>query len=66
MYIFAAVIALGLFCIICSIKDYDWFIENILTRNLLELLGRKAIRFFYLGFGILTIVLNVFLYFYLD
>ena len=66
MLVLVAVIILGLFCIFCAIKNYDWFINNILTRSLLELLGKKAIRLFYILFGSLLIALNIFLYFFLD
>ena len=60
------VVVLGLFCIFCSVKDYDWFITNSLTGGLLNLIGRKAMRFFFFGFGVLVIILNVFLYFWVD
>ena len=46
---------IGLFCIICSVKNYNWFFENRKARPFVRLFGRKAARIVYLALGIFLV-----------
>jgi hypothetical protein len=49
-------IAVGIFSVFCSIKDYDWFMEHRKARLLVKLLKRNGARIFYtvLGTGLIV------------
>jgi hypothetical protein len=48
----------GLFCIICSVKDYNWFFEHRKAKLLVRLFGRKGARIFYLALGVFIVCLS--------
>ena len=62
MALMIGLVIFGFFCTYCSIKNYDWFIENIITRPFLNVFGRQATRIFYFGFGPLLLLLIILMY----
>ena len=58
--VLSIVIALcGLFAIFCSLKDYDWFMENRRAKAISSLIGRKGTRVFYTVLGLVLVVVGV-------
>jgi hypothetical protein len=49
---------IGLFCILCSVKNYNWFFENRKARPFVRLFGRKAARIVYFTFGVFLVGLS--------
>lgn len=56
MGLFFGGLLLGLFCIFCAYKDYDWFMENCKARPLVALFGRNGARGFYIVLGAIIII----------
>ncbi len=52
-------VLLGLFVIVCAIKDFDWFMEHRRAKIFLKLFGRSGARVFYGIIGIAIIALTV-------
>ena len=52
---------IGVFCLICAWKDYDWFMESRKASALVGLFGRKGARFFYIALGAVITLIGVFL-----
>ncbi len=59
-YIIASVVIMlvGLFCIVCSIKEYNWFFNNRKARLVVEMFGKKAAKIFYIFIGAFLLVLG--------
>lgn len=53
----------GLFCIFCSVMNYDWFIESRKAWIFLKLFGRTGTRIAYIIIGIFFVVLAWLVYF---
>jgi hypothetical protein len=49
---------IGLFCIVCSAKNYNWFFENRKAKPFVWLFGRKAARIVYFTFGVFLVGLS--------
>ncbi|MDR1579420.1 MAG: immunity 17 family protein [Synergistaceae bacterium] len=59
-FIACVIVALiGLFCILCSIKNYNWFFENRKAKPFVWLFGRKGARIVYLTLGVFLVGLSV-------
>ena len=54
-------LAIGLFCLICAWKDYDWFMEHRKAKALTGLFGRKGARWFYIVLGAVLTLAGLFL-----
>lgn len=52
-YIFG--IIMGLFCLICSICNFEWFFMTRTARFVVNLIGRTGARIFYIVLGALFI-----------
>ncbi|MBR1750640.1 MAG: immunity 17 family protein [Ruminococcus sp.] len=59
MYTSVIAILAGLFCVVCSYNDYDWFFNNSRASLFVRLFGREGARKFYIVLGIILIVLGV-------
>ena len=46
---------IGLFCILCSVGNYDWFFENRRAKPFVRMFGRKGARILYFAFGIFLV-----------
>lgn len=57
VFIFVA----GLFSLISSIKNWDWFFEHRKARLLAHVLGRMGARIFYGSLGLMLIGLGIYL-----
>ena len=42
----------GVFCIVCAVKDYDWFMENNRAWLFVKLFGRNGARIVYVLLGL--------------
>lgn len=51
----------GCFSIVCSIGDFDWFINNRKAQSVVKLLGRNGARLFYGILGAALLVLAILL-----
>jgi hypothetical protein len=51
----------GCFSIICSIGDFDWFINNRKAQSVVKLLGRNGTRVFYGILGAALVALAILL-----
>ncbi|WP_072697110.1 Imm17 family immunity protein [Desulfovibrio litoralis] len=54
-------IAIGLFTVWCSIKEYDFFMNDRRAKFMIKILGRKGTRIFYIIFGSVFLLVGVFL-----
>ena len=52
---------IGVFCLVCAWKDYDWFMESRKANALVGLFGRKGARFFYIALGVVITMAGLFL-----
>jgi small neutral amino acid transporter SnatA (MarC family) len=50
----------GIFCIVCSFKNYDWFFKLAKAEVFVKLFGREGARLFYLILGFLIMFLGIF------
>jgi len=48
-------ILIGVFSAVGGIMDWDWFIDNYRSRTMVNALGRRGARIFYVLVGIATI-----------
>ena len=55
--------AVGIFCIFCAYKDYDWFMNSHKARVFVRLFGRNGARIFYMGLGAFVVVIGLVLCF---
>ena len=46
----------GVFCIFCAVKDYDFFMESSKAWLFVKLFGRNGARVFYIILGIVILV----------
>ena len=53
----------GIFCIFCAYKDYNWFMNSSKARLFVKLFGRNGARLFYMGLGVFIIIIGVMLMF---
>jgi hypothetical protein len=51
----------GCFSIVCSIGDFDWFINNRKAQSVVKLIGRNGTRIFYGLLGAALVVLAILL-----
>ena len=51
--------AIGVFCIFCAYKDYDWFMNNRKAVIFVNLFGRDGARKFYIGLGIVILIMGL-------
>lgn len=49
-------LAAGVFCIFCAVKDYDFFMESSKAALFVKLFGRNGARVFYIILGIVILV----------
>lgn len=52
-------VLLGLFSIVCSYMNFEFFMNNYKTKFLLSLIGRNGTRAFYFALGLLLLGLGV-------
>ena len=52
-------IAIGLFCIICSVKEVPWFFNNRKAGFLVKLFGMTFAKIFYIIIGVLFIIAGI-------
>ena len=57
-------VLVGVFCIFCAYKDYDWFMDNYKARPFVSLFGRDGARKFYIGLGVVITVLGALIWVY--
>jgi hypothetical protein len=55
----ALIIFAGIFCIVCSVMNFGWFLGSFHSRPIVFLLGRGGARIFYFLLGILILLLGV-------
>jgi len=58
------IISGGIFCIVCSIMNYNWFLRSVRSWPIVMLLGRGGARFFYFLLGISMLFLGISAAFY--
>ena len=51
---------IGLFSIVCAVKDYDWFMNSSRAAFFVRVLGRGGARVFYVLLGALIITFGVY------
>ena len=49
----------GVFCIFCAVKDYDFFMESSKAWLFVKLFGRNGARIFYILLGVFIIVCGI-------
>ncbi len=61
MEIFLPIFAIiaGLFCIVCAVKEYDWFMENRKARPIVAIFGRDGAKIFYIILGAFIILMGI-------
>ena len=52
-------LAAGVFCIFCAVKDYDFFMESSKAWLFVKLFGRNGARIFYILLGVFIIVCGI-------
>ena len=60
-YLYLLILLAGIFCLIASFKDWDFFFENRKSKLIIKLLGRSKARVFYGVLGSLVIISSIFL-----
>ena len=55
----AFMVAAGIFCIVCSVKNLDWFFNNSKARPLVKIFGRNGTRIFYICLGVFIVVMGL-------
>lgn len=59
-YLIIAFLAMGgLFCVLASIYNWDFFFNNRRARFFVSLIGRKGARIFYAILGLVLIVISI-------
>lgn len=53
----------GVFCIVCSALDMEWFLNSGKSRIWVKLLGRNGARIFYICLGIFLVIAGIMLMF---
>ena len=53
-------LAAGVFCIFCAVKDYDFFMESSKAALFVKLFGRNGARVFYIILGIVILVAGLY------
>lgn len=56
--VLAVFIIMGLFCIICAVMDFNWFMNSRKAQRMSKMLGRNGARVFYVIIGIILIILG--------
>lgn len=60
-YLFILIIVAGIFSLVASLKDWDFFFENRKSKLIVKLLGRSKARIFYGILGALMIIASLIL-----
>ncbi len=55
---FFLIFGMGLFSIVASIFNWDWYFENRKARMFVSLFGRTGARVFYIILGVFIIILS--------
>ena len=51
-------VAGGIFSIVCAAMDFDWFMNHPKARFMSSILSRNGARAFYIGLGLLLVVIG--------
>ena len=55
-----AVLLCGIFCVVCAVMDFNWFMNNRKARLFVKLFGRNGARIFYTILGVLFVVAGIY------
>ncbi len=53
------VVLIGLFAMVCSFMDFNFFMDNYKTKFLVSLIGRNGARAFYFILGLVLLAVGV-------
>lgn len=56
------IVIFGIFCIICSIANWDWYFNHRKAQLFVSLFGRTGARIFYICTGVVLMVLGIKMY----